>query len=110
KQLKSLFINYDLRADNFFQEGWIYDTYKTRRSASGAILRFRNSITVAEMMLIAAECGARAGQTAEPLALINKIRQNRFYEEDYEALTGTTAQEVLRAVLEERRRELAFVA
>src|SRR5690606_19250080 len=75
KQLKSLFINYDLRADNFFEEGWIYDTYKTRRSASGAILRFRNSITVAEMMLIAAECGARAGQTAEPLALINKIRQ-----------------------------------
>lgn len=110
KQLKSLFINYDLRADNFFEEGWTYDTYKTRRSASGAILRFRNSITVAEMMLIAAECGARAGQTAEPLALINKIRQNRFYEEDYEALSGTTAQEVLSAVLEERRRELAFVA
>jgi starch-binding outer membrane protein, SusD/RagB family len=61
---------------------------------------------VPEMMLTKAECLARAGSFAEAMTVINTLRQNRFLPADYVELTATTAEEALRIVLEERRREL----
>ncbi|UPK66702.1 RagB/SusD family nutrient uptake outer membrane protein [Chitinophaga filiformis] len=62
--------------------------------------------SVAEMMLIRAECDARSGRKADALALLNALRVKRFTAEDYSDLTAATPEAALRLVLEERRREL----
>jgi len=62
--------------------------------------------SVPEMMLIRAECDARSGKKEEALSLLNALRVKRFTAQDYADLTAATAEEALRLVLEERRREL----
>lgn len=64
------------------------------------------SIGVPEMMLISAEAEARAGQIAPALKLLNDLRAKRFSTADYADLTASTADEVLKLVIDERRREL----
>lgn len=62
--------------------------------------------TVAEMMLIKAECLARAGSGNLAMAEINKLRQKRFRASQYVAMTATDSKDALIKVLAERRREL----
>lgn len=62
--------------------------------------------SVPEMMLIKAECQARAGATNDAMQTINDLRQNRFRAADYVAMTATDSEDALVKVLEERRREL----
>lgn len=64
------------------------------------------SINVPEMMLISAEAEARAGQIAPALKLLNDLRKKRFKPADYADLTAATADDALRLVIDERRREL----
>lgn len=66
-------------------------------------------ITYAEIYLDKAEILARKGDVAGALEIVNtQIRQNRFAPDTYTPLTATTEEEAITAVLEERRRELAF--
>jgi hypothetical protein len=73
---------------------------------------YSNYLNVPEMYLVRAECLAREGKQADALADINKLRQNRITPAAYVAFTpadfGNDDERVLRFVLEERRRELAF--
>lgn len=62
--------------------------------------------TVPEMMLIKAECLARAGSGNLAMAEINKLREKRFRAGEYVALTATDNKDALIKVLAERRREL----
>ncbi|WP_289660559.1 RagB/SusD family nutrient uptake outer membrane protein [Flavobacterium panacagri] len=62
--------------------------------------------TVAEMMLIKAECLARAGSGEAAMAEINKLRQKRFRATQYVAMTASDSKDALIKVLAERRREL----
>lgn len=62
--------------------------------------------TVPEMMLIKAECLARAGSGEQAMAEINKLRQKRFRAGQYVAMTATDSKDALIKVLAERRREL----
>ncbi|GGF24135.1 RagB/SusD family nutrient uptake outer membrane protein [Flavobacterium limi] len=62
--------------------------------------------TVPEMMLIKAECLARAGSGEAAMAEINKLRQKRFRASEYTAMTATDNKDALVKVLAERRREL----
>ncbi|MCR4032043.1 MULTISPECIES: RagB/SusD family nutrient uptake outer membrane protein [Flavobacterium] len=62
--------------------------------------------TVAEMMLIKAECLARAGSGELAMTEINKLRQKRFRAAQYVAMTATDSKDALIKVLAERRREL----
>lgn len=64
--------------------------------------------TVPEMLLIKAECAARAGQTAAALTDINRLRKARIRTSAYKDLTASSPKEALLKVLEERRRELCF--
>ncbi|RQO74956.1 hypothetical protein DBR43_06140 [Pedobacter sp. KBW06] len=64
------------------------------------------NIGVPEMMLIAAEGEARGGQIAPALSLLNDLRKKRFKPADYADLTAATADEALKLVIDERRREL----
>ena len=65
-----------------------------------------------EMYLIRAECYARKGELGKALADVNELRRHRLRPEGFEELTpadfGNDNERVLRFVLEERRRELAF--
>lgn len=60
-----------------------------------------------ENMLIAAECEARIGSKDNAMAYINKIRDNRI--KNNQALSAANNEEALQYVLNERRREFAFV-
>jgi len=62
--------------------------------------------TVPEMMLIKAECLARAGSGDLAMAEINKLRQKRFRASQYTAMTAADSKDALIKVLAERRREL----
>lgn len=64
------------------------------------------NIAVPEMMLIAAEAEARSGQVAPALTLLNNLRKKRFKPADYADLTAATADDALKLVIDERRREL----
>ncbi len=62
--------------------------------------------SVPEMMLIKAECAARAGNTSAALDALNELRQHRFKPEDYTPLQAADAAAALRLVIDERGREL----
>lgn len=64
------------------------------------------NIGVSEMMLIAAEAEARGGQIAPALSRLNELRKKRFKSADYADLSAATADEALKLVINERRREL----
>lgn len=64
-----------------------------------------NGPTVPEMMLIKAECLARAGKTADAMSLVNNLRIKRFTTANYVPLTAASASDALRIVVEEKRRE-----
>lgn len=63
------------------------------------------SLTVSEMMLIKAEALARAGNM-DALGVLNDLRKYRFPEDKFVPLTAANKDELIKAVLEERRREL----
>ncbi|WP_316818781.1 RagB/SusD family nutrient uptake outer membrane protein [Pedobacter nyackensis] len=66
-------------------------------------------ITYAEIYLDKAECLARAGDFNGALDIVNNtIRKNRFTPSKYTPLAATNTETGIKAVLEERRRELAF--
>ncbi|KLT67336.1 RagB/SusD family nutrient uptake outer membrane protein [Pedobacter sp. BMA] len=107
----------------------IYDKSKDLRytylTAPGANVRFSNFTvaraynksvltgdggyvgpSVPEMILIKAECQARAGNTAATLTLLNDFRKKRFDNATtYVNLTAANANEALRLVIDERKRE-----
>jgi len=62
--------------------------------------------TVPEMMLIQSENLARSGKTQEALDILNTLRVKRFPKASYKPLTGIPSAEILKVVLDERRREL----
>lgn len=65
------------------------------------------SIGVPEMMLIKAEALARKGD-ASALTLVNDLRKKRIATAKYTPLTASGKEALLKIVLEERERELAF--
>ncbi len=66
-------------------------------------------ISYAEIYLNKAECLARSGDITNALDIVNNtIRKNRFSPSNYTPLTATTTDQAINAVLDERRRELAF--
>ncbi len=109
KELSALFEASDLRVKNFYTNMGSYKVYKSANTSNGRVVRYRNSIGVPEMMLIAAECEARKGAIASAMNRVNAIREKRFYSKDFKKLSATTASEALQHVLDERRRELVCV-
>ena len=64
--------------------------------------------TTAEMYLILAECAAREGQAQTAMDYVNIVRKNRIASAVYTDLTASNADEALKKVLQERRREMPF--
>ncbi|WP_346318083.1 RagB/SusD family nutrient uptake outer membrane protein [Chitinophaga sp. YIM B06452] len=96
------YINFEIRRkENHFR----YEQYSDNNMPS---MQFNYSLTVAEMMLIKAECLARKGAAESSVALLNQLRQSRFKKADYTPLAVSPGKDALTLVLEERRRELFF--
>lgn len=63
--------------------------------------------TVPEMLLIQAECEARAGNAAAAMTPLNTLRKQRYTPAGYADLTATDAATAMQLVITERRKELA---
>lgn len=61
--------------------------------------------SVPEMMLIEAECEARANQPGTAVSILNTLRKKRFKPADYKDLTAANANDALLLVIDERKRE-----
>lgn len=116
-ELSALFTNDDKRWTLYYANGWPPAppfNYMTRYGVK-IFLRgdfFNNALNTPEVYLTRAECKARANDLDGALADVNLLRQNRISPAVYQTFTpadfSNDAEKVLRFVLEERRRELAF--
>jgi tetratricopeptide (TPR) repeat protein len=105
---ESLYNSYavdDLRKTHFF---------RAASSGSGLFFRgtydFRNAkytgLATDEVLLIRSECQARMGRTVPALTDLNRLLINRYKTGKFTAITGNDADEVIKAVLSERKKEL----
>lgn len=83
-------------------------SYLPRVFAKSLILNngYVSGPTVPEMLLIQAECEARAGNTTAATAALATLRKQRFAPADYKELSAATPAAALQLVIAERRREL----
>ncbi|MDM1294205.1 RagB/SusD family nutrient uptake outer membrane protein [Sphingobacterium sp. N143] len=69
---------------------------------------FSTGFNTPELFLIAAEAAARIGNTAEALNFLNTLRDSRI--ENNKVLTAADPKALLQVILDERRREMPFMA
>lgn len=116
-ELSALFTDNDKRWTLYYANGWppappfnYMSRYQVKIFLRGDF--YSNYLNVPEMYLVRAECLARENKMTDALVDINKLRLNRIVPAAYVAFTpadfSNDAEKVLRFVLEERRRELAF--
>lgn len=98
------FSSNDLRYKFFYTKSQPSGKEEYKDGTSRCLQGLAYSITVSEMMLIEAEGMARQGNMGA-IDIVNEIRKYRFSPENYKPLT-TTSENLLKIVLEERRREL----
>lgn len=96
KSLDSLFSYSDYRKNLNFD---YYNSFVN----DGGKYNFNYSVAVPEVMLIKAECLARTGKPKEALPILNLLRKNRI---DGSTDLMVNDEDILKTVLEERRREL----
>ena len=102
----------DLRYRYHFVEDFSF--YRNAKSSSypGYVFFNLNNVpsgpTVAEMLLIKAECLIRKGQWIEGMKALEALRVKRIETKGYKQLVVNNASEALKVVLEERRREMPF--
>jgi hypothetical protein len=106
-ELLDLYQSSDLRPKTWQRES---DEEGVMFGNRGVVPEFRQQgICIPDAYLIRAECNARLDDKDAAMADVNAIRVNRFKAEDYTALTATDAADALDKVLNERRREMAFL-
>lgn len=88
----------DIPASNFTNRGY----YKHRLVNQGIYVGPK----VPEMMLIKAECEARAGNTSSAVGILNALRRKRLVTTGYADLTAADKDQALQLVITERRKEL----
>lgn len=95
----------DLRKNLF----WLQrpDGYQFRGSYNGNADHF-NGIATDEIYLMRAECLARSGRTDEAMSDLNKLLIHRWKTGAFSELTANNADDALRMILTERRKELVF--
>lgn len=102
----------DLRFRYFYVEDFSLNRGCTKDPAFrwwGLMMNYYESIncgpSVAEMMLIKAECQARGGDFAAAMKTIAPLRKARIDASVYTELTATSKDDAIKKVLQERRRE-----
>jgi len=109
---------YDRRYEYNYVKGYSYDRgcIKPSYNYPGYIRFFKDNLpsgpTVAEMYLIKAECHARLNQLTEAQNAVNTLRAKRINNTAPSSvinLSFANQQDAITKILQERRRELAFV-
>lgn len=98
----------DLRKKAFFRtnaDGSV--AFKGSFSGAKGTTQF-NGITVPEMYLIKAECGARLGYTNGALSALNELLSRRYDYSRFAPVQIYEQDQLLRFILSERRKELLF--
>jgi len=96
----------DLRRRAFFTA--ISGYYRFKGSYSGTTSRLFSGITVDELLLMRAECYARAGATTTALDDLNTLLEQRYAPANFVRVNTATSAEALFIILQERRKELMF--
>lgn len=96
----------DLRKNLFFINNGD-KTYSFKGSYEGNSGGF-NGLTVGELYLIKAECLARQGKTDQALEALNTLLKNRWEKDSFLPLSLEPSEDVLRVILDERRKELVL--
>jgi tetratricopeptide (TPR) repeat protein len=96
----------DLRRSIFYFKGFT-GNINLKASFSGNFFPF-SGIATGELLLIKAECLARAGYSEEALDQLNKLLITRFKPSQFVPHSASSPEEALNIILEERRKELAF--
>src|SRR5690606_15541787 len=65
-------------------------------------------VTTAEVFLTAAECKVRNDKLGEAEVLINELLEKRYMHNAFKPIVGLSKDDLLRRILQERRKELAF--
>ncbi|NII29088.1 RagB/SusD family nutrient uptake outer membrane protein [Pseudoflavitalea sp. X16] len=105
---------HDLRYKYHMVQNYSYDRglIKPAYSYPGYIFFFKDRIpsgpTVAEMLLIKAECQARTGDYNSAMNTLNILRAKRMTPGAWVDLTASSTDDGIKKVLEERRREMPF--
>lgn len=106
KDLRELYPEGDLRRNLYFRNNG-NQTYSFRGTyVPGSIF---GGLATDEMYLVRAECSARSGNINATLADLNTLRQARWDKRfNFVRLTADNAEDALKLVILERRRELPF--
>lgn len=117
KELLALYDSNDLRYKYHMVANYSYDRGLTNPAYEwpGYIFFYKDRIpsgpTVAEMLLIKAECQARQNNYSDAMNTVNILRVKRISSEAPEEkiyLSASSSEEAVRKILEERRREMPF--
>lgn len=106
--------DHDLRYRYHMVEGYSYDRGMTKPSYDypGYVFFFKDRLpsgpTVAEMLLIKAECLARTNKGGEAMTVLNQLRAKRMEPGPWVDLTAANQDDAIAKVLAERRREMPF--
>jgi len=108
-ELLALYKTNDLRFPVFFIKNSL-GNYNVRRGYVGGGLYPFTGLATDEILLIKAECLARANRTVEALEVLNSLLIHRFKEGLFIPVTADSAEEALGKILIERRKELVWRA
>ncbi|MBB6128612.1 RagB/SusD family nutrient uptake outer membrane protein [Mucilaginibacter lappiensis] len=95
----------DLRLKLFFKVSSGVNTYKGSYSSSST---FFNGLTTDELYLIRAECYARLNNKDAALSDLNTLLVNRWKTGTFVPYSAASADEALKIILQERRKELIY--
>lgn len=106
--LYNLYEGNDLRKVIFYTKG-SGNTYKFKASYNGSVgSTVFNGITSPEVYLIKAEAEARLGNTSEAMLWLNRLLIRRWKNGTFVPIEAATAEDALKKVIIERRKELVL--
>lgn len=108
ESLYSLYGNNDLRKEYFFDKDNTINKINFVSSYTGLYYSF-GGLAINEILLIRAECLAREGRIDEALRDLNRLLVNRYKEGTFIDYEINDQKELIKKILQERRKELANV-
>ncbi|WP_316824727.1 RagB/SusD family nutrient uptake outer membrane protein [Pedobacter miscanthi] len=104
-ELYQLYADKDLRKSIFFAGT---APFYVKGRYTGSRLQLFGGLAVDELYLIRAESLARLGQFADAMKELNTLLVTRWAKGTFQALNANDAEDALKIILKERRKELAF--
>ncbi|MAN87905.1 MAG: hypothetical protein CL555_14060 [Algoriphagus sp.] len=104
--LIKLYENGDLRKTLFFSQSSGSGLFNFKGNYTGDFYHF-GGIAVDEVVLNLAESAVRIGKQSEALSQLNYLLEHRF-DKDFEPIADVSGSNLLKKIIEERRKELVF--